>query len=56
MIIGIEGSFRTDFGWVFPTHKDFKLISFNEAKSMSYDNVQAFIQTNVLGHFKDGKR
>ena len=56
MIIGIEGSFRTDFGWVFPTHKDFKLISFNEAKSMNmeeYDNVQAFIQTNVLGHFKN---
>ena len=28
MIIGIEGSFRLKMGWIFPTHKDFKLMTF----------------------------
>ena len=51
MIVGIEGSFRLEMGCIFPTHKDFKLISFEEAKSMNmeeYDNVEDFIQTNVF--------
>tara|TARA_A100001011_G_C14304207_1_gene842298 strand:+ start:908 stop:1855 length:948 start_codon:yes stop_codon:yes gene_type:complete len=59
MIIGIEGSFRLEMGWIFPTHKDFKLISFEEAKSMNmeeYDNVEAFIQTNVLGIIKNNMK
>jgi len=34
MIVGIEGSFRTEMGWVFPTHKDFKLVSFDDAKRL----------------------
>ena len=53
MIIGIEGSFRTEMGWIFPTHKDFKLVSFDEAKIMDMNNVDAFIQTNVLGLIKN---
>ncbi len=59
MIIGIKGSFRLEMGWIFPTHKDFKLISFEEAKSMNmeeYDNVEAFIQTNVLGIIKNNMK
>ena len=59
MIIGFEGSFRLEMGWIFPTHKDFKLISFEEAKSMNmeeYDNVEAFIQTNVLGVIKNNMK
>ena len=53
MIIGIEGSFRTEMGWIFPTHKNFKLVSFDEAKIMDMNNVDAFIQTNVLGLIKN---
>mgnify|MGYP001160827833 FL=1 len=59
MIIGIEGSFRLEMGWQFPTHKDFKLMSFSEAKNMSmeeYDNVDAFIQTNILGYHKNNMK
>jgi len=52
MIIGIEGSYRTDFGWVFPTHKNFRLVTFNEAKRLDLNTVEAFIQTNVLGVLK----
>ena len=56
MIIGIEGSFRTKMGWVFPTHKDFKLVSFDEAKKLDMNNVEAFIQTNVLGVIKNNMK
>ena len=56
MIIGIEGSFRTEMGWIFPTHKDFKLVSFDEAKKLDMDNVEAFIQTNVLGVIKNNMK
>jgi hypothetical protein len=56
MIIGIEGSFRTEMGWVFPTHKDFKLVSFDEAKRLDMNNVEAFIQTNVLGVIKNNMK
>ena len=53
MILGIEGSFRLEMGWVFPTHKDFKLVTFDEAKRYDMNNVDAFIQTNVLGRIKN---
>ena len=53
MIVGIEGSFRTEMGWVFPTHKDFKLVSFDDAKRLDMKDIDAFIQTNVLGIFKN---
>ena len=53
MIVGIEGSFRLEMGWVFPTHKDFKLVTFDEAKRYDMNNVDAFIQTNVLGRIKN---
>ena len=56
MIIGIEGSFRTEMGWVFPNHKDFKLVSFDEAKRLDMNNVEAFIQTNVLGVIKNNMK
>ena len=56
MIVGIEGSFRTEMGWIFPTHKDFKLVLFEEAKSIDYSNVEAFIQTNVLGEIKNNMK
>ena len=56
MIIGIEGSFRTEMGWIFPTHKDFKLVSFDEAKRLDMNNVEAFIQTNVLGVIKNNMK
>ena len=56
MIIGIEGSFRTEMGWIFPTHKDFKLVSFDEAKKLDMNNVEAFIQTNVLGVIKNNMK
>ena len=52
MIIGIEGSFRLKMGWQFPTHKDFKLVTFEEAKQLDMNEVDAFIQTNVLGFIK----
>ena len=40
MIIGIEGSFRIDFGYIArPTHKDFKLVSFDETKKLNMNNV-----------------
>lgn len=50
-IVGIKGSFRTEMGWVFPTHPDFHLLDFSVAKNTK--NVDAYIQTNVLGHFKN---
>ena len=59
MIIGIEGSFRLEMGWQFPTHKDFKLLSFSDAKNMNmeeYDNVEAFVQTNILGYLKNNMK
>ena len=56
MIVGIEGSFRLEMGWQFPTHKDFKLVTFNEAKRLDLNNVEAFIQTNVLGFIKNNMK
>ena len=53
MIIGIEGSYRTDFGWVFPDHKDFMLCNFDAAKAIPTNQIDAVIQTNVLGRFKN---
>ena len=37
MIVGIEGSFRLEMGWQFPTHKDFKLLSFSDANNMNME-------------------
>ena len=56
MIIGIEGSYRLEMGWIFPTHKDFKLVTFDEAKRLDMNNVEAFIQTNVLGKIKNNMK
>ena len=56
MIVGIVGSFRLEMGWVFPTHKDFKLISFEDAKQLDMKDVDAFIQTNVLGEIKNNMK
>ena len=56
MIIGIEGSFRLEMGWHFPTHKDFKLVTFTEAKQLNMNEVDAFIQTNVLGVIKNNMK
>ena len=56
MIIGIEGSFRLKMGWQFPTHKDFKLVTFDEAKRLDLNDVEAFIQTNVLGFIKNNMK
>ena len=56
MIIGIEGSFRLEMGWQFPTHKDFKLVTFNEAKRLDLNDVEAFVQTNVLGFIKNNMK
>ena len=56
MIIGIEGSFRLEMGWQFPTHKDFKLVTFDEAKRLDLNDVEAFIQTNVLGFIKNNMK
>ena len=53
MIIGIEGSYRTDFGWVFPDHKDFMLCNFDAAKAIPTNQIDAVIQTNVLGRLKN---
>ena len=50
-IVGIKGSFRTEMGWIFPSHPDFHLVDFSVAKNMK--DVDAYIQTNVLGHFKN---
>ena len=49
-IIGIEGSFRTEMGWIFPSHPDFELVGLETAKNIK--DADAYIQTNVLGHFK----
>ena len=48
MIIGIEGSFRLEMGWQFPTHKDFKLVTFEEAKQL--DDDVSRINRNKLIH------
>ena len=56
MIIGIEGRFRLEMGWQFPTHKDFKLVTFDEAKRLDMNEVEAFIQTNVLGFIKNNMK
>ena len=56
MIVGIEGSFRLEMGWVFPSHKDFMLCNFNAAKQLDMKNVDAFIQTNVLGVIKNNMK
>lgn len=51
-ILGINGSFRLDMGWVFPTHPDFKLVNTLE-EAQQEKNVDAFVQTNVRGFFKN---
>jgi len=56
MIIGIEGSFRLEMGWVFPEHKDFMLCNFDAAKRLDMKNVDAFVQTNVLGFIKNNMK
>jgi Ni,Fe-hydrogenase I large subunit len=56
MIVGIEGSFRLEMGWQFPTHKDFMLCNFNAAKQLDMKNVDAFVQTNVLGYLKNNMK
>jgi len=56
MIVGIEGSFRLEMGWQFPTHKDFMLCNFSAAKQLDMKNVDAFIQTNVLGVIKNNMK
>jgi len=56
MIIGIEGSFRIEMGWHFPEHKDFMLCNFDAAKRLDMKNVDAFIQTNVLGFIKNNMK
>ena len=49
MIIGIKGAFNTKAGFVFPTHKDFKLI---EYKDRDKHKADAYIQSNILGRMK----
>ncbi len=56
MIIGIEGSFILEMGWQFPEHKDFMLCNFDAAKRLDMKNVDAFIQTNVLGFIKNNMK
>jgi len=56
MIIGIEGSFRLEMGWQFPEHKDFMLCNFDAAKRLDMKNVDAFVQTNVLGFIKNNMK
>ena len=56
MIVGIEGSFRLEMGWQFPTHKDFMLCNFDAAKQLDMNKVDAFIQTNVLGAIKNNMK
>jgi len=56
MIVGIVGSFRLEMGWVFPTHKDFKLVRFEDVKQLDMKDVDAFIQTNVLGAIKNNTK
>jgi len=56
MIIGIEGSFRLEMGWHFPEHKDFMLCNFDAAKRLDMKNVDAFVQTNVLGAIKNNMK
>ena len=56
MIVGIEGSFRLEMGWQFPTHEDFMLCNFDAAKQLDMKNVDAFIQTNVLGEIKNNMK
>ena len=56
MIVGIEGSFRLEMGWVFPKHKDFMLCNFNAAKQLDMKTVDAFVQTNVLGAIKNNMK
>src|SRR5210317_646874 len=56
MIIGIEGSFRLEMGLHFPEHKDFMLCNFDAAKRLDMKNVDAFVQTNVLGFIKNNMK
>jgi hypothetical protein len=46
-IIGIQGAFSTEAMFIFPKHKDFKLIEYKESH-----NADVYIQTNVLGVMK----
>ena len=35
MIVGIEGSFRLEMGWIhLPSHKDFMLCNFSDVKQL----------------------
>jgi len=52
-IIGIRGSFNEEYSFVFPNHKDFTLINFEDRNKY---NADAFIQTNVLGVLKRKNR
>ena len=56
-IIGITGAFREEALFVFPTHRDFKLIDFNNKKLLEKESkrADAFVQTNVLGAMKTKK-
>ena len=56
MIVGIEGSFRLQMGWQFPQHKDFMLCNFDAARRLDMKDVDAFIQTNVLGFIKNNMK
>jgi hypothetical protein len=53
-IIGVTGAFREESLFVFPTHKDYKLIDYNNKNFLEQEskNADAFVQTNVLGVFK----
>ena len=46
-IVGIKGAFSTEAMFIFPKHKDFKLIEYKESH-----NADVYIQTNVLGVMK----
>jgi len=43
-------------GWQFPEHKDFMLCNFDAAKRLDMKNVDAFVQTNVLGFIKNNMK
>ena len=49
MIIGIKGPFNENNHYVFPTHKDFKLIEWSDRDNHKAD---AYIQTNIKGNIK----
>ena len=48
-IIGIRGAFSTEAMFIFPKHKDFKLVEYPDRHNHKAD---VYIQTNVLGVMK----